>query len=115
MPRVKRGKFARARKKRVLKKTKGYTLGRKSLIKRATEARMKAGMYAFRDRRAKKRDFRELWNIRINAAARENGMTYSQLISGLKKANIDLDRKVLADLAVHQPKIFAQIVEAIKK
>jgi len=113
MSRVKRGTAAHKRKKRVLKRTKGFLLGRKSLIKRAREADMKAQAYAFRDRKVRKRDFRSLWTTRINAAARENGTTYSQLINSLKEKNIELDRKILAELAVNDPDIFKKIVEKV--
>ena len=98
MARVKRGVQARARHKKVLKQAKGYRGARSRTYKVAKQAVMRAGQYAYRDRRVKKRTFRSLWIVRINAAARENGLTYSKLIAGLKKANIDLDRKVLASI-----------------
>ena len=101
MARVKRGVQAKARHKKVLKQAKGFRGARSRTYKVAKQAVMRAGQYAYRDRRVKKRVFRSLWIVRINAAARDNGITYSQLIAGLKKANIDLDRKVLASLAVN--------------
>ena len=115
MPRVKRGKVRARKRARVLKRTKGMMWGRKSKIKLAKTAAVKAGVYAYRDRRAKKRDFRALWNMRLNAALREMGWTYSRFINGLKKANIVLDRKVLSELAVQHPEIFKAVVNAVKK
>jgi len=114
MPRVKRGVTARARHKKVLDMAKGYRGRRKNVYRIAKEAVMKAGQYAYRDRRQRKRQFRTLWIARINAAARELGMTYSVFINGLKKAMIDMDRKVLADLAVFDKPAFARIVEQAK-
>ena len=114
MPRVKRGVTARARHKKVLDKAKGYRGRRNSVYRIAKEAVMKAGQYAYRDRRQRKRQFRALWIVRINAAARELGMTYSVFINGLKKAAIDMDRKVLADLAVFDKPAFAKIAEQAK-
>ncbi|UCH47434.1 MAG: 50S ribosomal protein L20 [Betaproteobacteria bacterium] len=114
MPRVKRGVTARARHKKVLEQAKGYRGRRKNVYRVAKQAVMKAGQYAYRDRRAKKREFRALWIVRINAAAREFGMTYSTLINGLKKSAIEVDRKVLADLAVHDKAAFGQIAEQAK-
>ena len=111
MPRVKRGVTARARHKKVLEKAKGFRGRRGNVYRIAKEAVMKAGQYAYRDRRAKKREFRVLWIARINAAVREAGMTYSRFMAGLKKASIDIDRKVLADLAVHDKPAFGRIVE----
>ena len=108
--RVKRGFKARQRRKKVLKLAKGYRGGRSKLFRTATDAVDKALMYAYRDRRAKKRDFRKLWIARINAGARMNDLTYSRFIHGLKKANIELDRKVLAELAVSDPAGFSQVV-----
>ncbi len=108
--RVKRGFKARQRRKKVLKLAKGYRGGRSKLFRTAADAVDKALMYAYRDRRAKKRDFRKLWIARINAGARMNDLTYSRLIHGLKKANIELDRKVLAELAVSDPAGFSQVV-----
>ncbi len=115
MPRVKRGVTARARHKKVLELAKGYRGRRGNVYRIAKEAVMKAGQYAYRDRRAKKRDFRALWIVRINAAVRDFGMTYSTFINGLKKAAIEIDRKVLADLAVADATAFAQIAEQAKK
>ena len=114
MARVKRGVQAKARHKKVLKQAKGFRGARSRTYKVAKQAVMRAGQYAYRDRRVKKRVFRSLWIVRINAAARDNGLTYSQLISGLKKANIDLDRKVLASLAVNDKEAFSLIVEQAK-
>ena len=114
MPRVKRGVTARARHKKVLALAKGYRGRRKNVYRVAKQAVMKAGQYAYRDRRAKKRVFRQLWIARINAAARANGLTYSQFINGLNKAQIGLDRKVLADIAVHDEVAFAAIVNQVK-
>ncbi len=109
MPRVKRGFKARQRRNKVLKLAKGYRGARSKLFRSATEAVDRALNYAFRDRRVKKRDFRSLWIIRINAAARNNGLSYSKFIFGLKKAQVEIDRKVLADLAISDPKGFAEI------
>ncbi len=109
--RVKRGTSHVKRRNRLLKQTKGYRWGRKSKIKLAKVAVLKAGAHAYRDRRKKKRDFRSLWTLRINAAARENGLTYSALIAKLKAAKIELDRKSLADLAQNDPAAFAEVVK----
>jgi large subunit ribosomal protein L20 len=114
MPRVKRGVTARARHKKVLDQAKGFRGRRGNVYRIAKEAVMKAGQYAYRDRRQKKREFRALWIARINAAARELGMTYSVFMNGLAKAEIDIDRKVLADLAVHDRAAFAKIAEQAK-
>ena len=114
MARVKRGVQAKARHKKVLKQAKGFRGARSRTYKVAKQAVMRAGQYAYRDRRVKKRVFRSLWIVRINAAARENGLTYSKLIAGLKKANIDLDRKVLASIAVNDKEAFSQIAEQSK-
>ena len=114
MPRVKRGVTARARHKKVLALAKGFRGRRKNVYRIAKEAVMKAGQYAYRDRRAKKRVFRRLWIARINAASRALGLTYSKLVAGLKKAQIEVDRKVLADLAVHDPAAFGSIVAQAK-
>jgi large subunit ribosomal protein L20 len=111
MPRVKRGVTARARHKKVLALAKGYRGRRKNVYRIAKEAVMKAGQYAYRDRRQRKRQFRALWIARINAASRECGLTYSVFMNGLKKAAIDIDRKVLADLAVFDKAAFAKIAE----
>lgn len=115
MPRVKRGVIAKARHKKVLKQAKGYRGARSRLYKVAKQAVDKAGQYAYRDRRQKKRQFRALWVVRINAAARDNGMSYSQFIAGLNRAAIALDRKVLADMAVHDKPAFSQLVEQAKQ
>jgi len=114
MPRVKRGVTAHARHKKVLAQAKGFRGRRNSVFRIAKEAVMKAGQYQYRDRRQKKRDFRRLWIARINAAVRELGMTYSTFINGLTKAHIDIDRKVLADLAVFDKAAFTKIAEQAK-
>lgn len=111
MPRVKRGVTAHRRHKKVLKQAKGYYGARSRVYRVATQAVTKAGQYAYRDRRVKKRNFRSLWITRINAQARAEGISYSQLVAGLKKAGIELDRKVLADIAVHDKAAFGKIVE----
>ncbi|GAB2199431.1 50S ribosomal protein L20 [Sessilibacter sp. MAH4] len=114
MARVKRGVEARRRHKKVLKAAKGYYGARSRVFRVAKQAVIKAGQYAYRDRRVKKRNFRALWITRINAQSRALGMSYSRLIAGLKKANIELDRRVLADLAIHDKATFAAIVEQAK-
>ena len=114
MPRVKRGVTARARHKKVFKQTKGFRGRRKNVYRVAKQALMKAGQYAYRDRRNKKRTFRALWITRINAAVRELGMSYSTFMAGLKRANIDIDRKVLADLAVTDKAAFDKIAGQAK-
>ena len=114
MARVKRGVQAKARHKKVLKQAKGYRGARSRTYKVAKQAVMRAGQYAYRDRRVKKRVFRSLWIVRINAAARENGLTYSKLIAGLKKASIDIDRKTLANIAVNDKEAFSKIAEEAK-
>ena len=114
MVRVKRGIMANKRRKNLLKHAKGFMWGRKSKYKAAKEALMHAWSYAYRDRRTKKRDFRGLWQMQINAACRECGMSYNKFIAGLKKHNIDLDRKVLSELAKTELEIFKQIVEKAK-
>ncbi len=114
MPRVKRGVTAHKRHKKVLKQAKGYYGARSRVYRVAKQAVIKAGQYAYRDRRQRKRQFRALWITRINAAARDNGLSYSRLIAGLKKASIEIDRKVLADLAVHEKEAFAAIAEKAK-
>ena len=114
MPRVKRGVTAKARHKKVLTQAKGYRGRRNAVYRIAKEAVMKAGQYAYRDRRQKKRQFRALWIARINAAVRELGMSYSVFMAGLKRANIDIDRKVLADLAVMDKPAFAAIASQVK-
>lgn len=114
MPRVKRGVVARRRHKKILNQAKGYYGARSRVYRVAKQAVIKAGQYAYRDRRQRKRQFRSLWIARINAASRANGLSYSRLINGLKKANIELDRRVLADLAVHDKEAFSAIVEKAK-
>ena len=114
MPRVKRGVTAHARHKKILDQAKGYRGRRKNVFRVANQAVMKAGQYAYRDRRVRKREFRALWIARINAAARECGMSYSTLMNGLKKAAIELDRKVLADLAVFDKAAFEKIAAQAK-
>ena len=115
MARVKRGVQARAKHKKVLKKAKGYYGARSRVYRVAHQAVIKAGQYAYRDRRVKKRNFRALWITRINAQSRVEGMSYSRLIAGLKKADIALDRRVLADLAVHDKAAFAAVVGKAKE
>ncbi|CAA0106016.1 50S ribosomal protein L20 [BD1-7 clade bacterium] len=115
MARVKRGVIARRRHKKVLKQAKGYYGARSRVFRVAKQAVIKAGQYAYRDRRQRKRQFRSLWITRINAASRANGISYSQFINGLKKANITLDRRVLADVAVHDKEAFAAIVSKAKE
>lgn len=114
MPRVKRGTIANKRRKNVLKYTKGFTWGRKSKERAAKEALLHAWTNAFRGRKEKKRNFRRLWTVKINAAVREEGMNYSKFISALKKKRVALDRKVLADLAEHEPAIFKKVVAFVK-
>lgn len=111
MPRVKRGSAARRRRKKVLKSAKGYRGAKSKQFKSALIAVKRAGQYAYRDRKVRKREFRKLWIMRINAAARERGLSYSQLMGGLRKAGIELDRKVLADMAVNDPEGFSKVVE----
>jgi large subunit ribosomal protein L20 len=115
MPRVKRGKLHLKRRKNILRQTKGYMWGRKSKIKLAKTAILKAGQNMYRDRRLKKRDMRGLWQLRINAAARENGWSYSKLIGALKKAKVGLDRKILSQLAMQYPDAFKSVVAMAKK
>ena len=115
MPRVKRGVQARAKHKKVLAKAKGYYGARSRVYRVANQAVIKAGQYAYRDRRVKKRTFRSLWIVRINAAARECGLSYSRMIDGLNKAEIDIDRKVLADLAVHDMSAFGALADKAKE
>lgn len=114
MPRVKGGPKTRQRRKKRLKMAKGYWGGRHRLFRTATEAVDKAGQYAYRDRRRRKRDFRRLWIVRINAAASSHGLSYSTFMAGLKKAGIGLDRKVLADMAITDPQGFAKIAETAR-
>ncbi len=114
MPRVKRGVTARARHKKVLALAKGFRGRRGNVFRVAKQAVMKAGQYAYRDRRTKKRVFRQLWIARINAAARQNGISYSKFINGLKKASVEIDRKILADIAVFDKVAFTALVEKAK-
>ena len=114
MPRVKRGVTARAKHKKVLGEAKGYYGARSKVYRVAKQAVIKAGQYAYRDRRQKKRQFRALWIARINAGARECGISYSRLINGLMKANVEVDRKMLADLAMHDKEAFAALAEQAK-
>ncbi|RBW50136.1 50S ribosomal protein L20 [Marinobacter sp. F3R11] len=114
MARVKRGVVARRRHKKILKQAKGYYGARSRVFRVAKQAVIKAGQYAYRDRRNRKRAFRALWIARINAGARANGLSYSRLIAGLKKANVEIDRKVLADLAMNEQQAFTAVVEKAK-
>jgi len=114
MPRVKRGTVRRAKRRRLLKRAKGFFLNKSKLYKAAKEAVDKSGSYAYSGRRRKKRDFRRLWVVRINAAARANGLTYGQLMNGLKSAGVGLDRKSLAELAVNHPEAFAAVASQAK-
>jgi len=111
MPRVKRGVHAKKKRKKILKAAKGYRAGKSKLYRIATEAVDRAGQFAYRDRKNRKREFRRLWIARINAAARANDITYSRLVEGLTKADVAVDRKMLADLAVRDPRGFAKIVD----
>ncbi|HCW89169.1 MAG TPA: 50S ribosomal protein L20 [Marinobacter sp.] len=114
MARVKRGVVARRRHKKIMKQAKGYYGARSRVFRVAKQAVIKAGQYAYRDRRNRKRQFRALWIARINAGARANGLSYSRLIAGLKKANVEIDRKVLADLAMNEQQAFTAVVEKAK-
>lgn len=114
MSRAKNSVASRARRKKILKQARGYYGARSRTFKVAKQAVIKAGQYAYRDRRQRKRHFRSIWIMRINAAARENGMTYSRFMNGLKKASINIDRKVLADLAVNESSAFTQLVNQAK-
>jgi len=114
MSRVKRGVTAKARHKKVLKQAKGYYSARRSVYRVAKQAVIKAAQYAYRDRKQRKRDFRRLWIVRINAAARLNGLSYSQMMAGLKRASIEVDRKVLADLAVFDSHAFSHVAAQAK-
>jgi len=114
MPRVKRGVTAHAKHKKVLKQAKGYYGARRKIYRVAKQAVIKAGQYAYRDRRQRKRQFRSLWIARINAGARENGLSYSRMIDGLKKANVEIDRKMLADLAIFDKPAFSALAEKAK-
>jgi len=115
MVRVKRGKTAHKRRKKVLKQTKGFKWGRKSKYKAAKEALLHAQSYAFRDRRVKKREFRRLWQIQINAACKKQGLSYSKFIHGLKENKIEIDRKILSELAKNHPEIFKKITKIVKE
>lgn len=115
MPRVKRGVTARARHKKLLGRAKGYYGARRKTFRSANQAVIRAGQYAYRDRRQRKRDFRGLWIVRINAAARECGLSYSRLLNGLKKASVEIDRKVLADIAVHDKEAFVALADKAKQ
>lgn len=115
MPRVKRGVTARARHKKIMKQAKGYYGARSRVFRVAKQAVIKAAQYAYRDRRQRKRQFRALWITRINAASRLHGLSYSRLINGLAKAEVEIDRKVLAELAVNDPKAFATLAETAKQ
>lgn len=114
MPRIKRSVASRARRKKVLKAAKGYYGARSRTFRVAKQAVIKAGQYAYRDRRQRKRQFRQLWIVRINAATREHGLSYSRFINGLKAAGVAVDRKVLADIAMHEQDAFAALVERAK-
>lgn len=115
MPRVKRGPTARQRRKKVMKLAKGYYGGKSRLYRTANQQVMKSHFYAYRDRRQRKRNFRKLWIARINAAARSNGLSYSRFINGLKKADVEINRKMLADMAVHDQDGFNRLVQVAKK
>lgn len=115
MPRVKKAVKSRQRRKKILEMAKGYRGGRSKLVRTAKETVQRALVYAYRDRKARKRDFRRLWIMRINAAARQHGMSYGRFMDGLKKAQVALDRKVLAGLAVHDPNAFAELVALAKQ
>lgn len=115
MTRVKRGTIAHKRRKHLLKYAKGFRWGRKSKYRQAKEALYHAWRYAYRDRRVKKRDFRKLWQIKINALCRQHGISYGKFIAGLKKTKIELDRKILADFAQNHPQIFEKIIEKVKE
>ncbi len=115
MPRSKRTVAAGKRRRAVLKRAKGYYSARGKHFRAAREQLLHSGVYAYRDRRGRKRDFRRLWIVRINAAARESGLSYSRMMAGLRRAEVDVDRKVLADLAVNEPESFASLVDVAKK
>ena len=115
MSRIKRAVQARKHRKHLMKHAKGFSYGRKSKFKLAKDALRHAWTYAYRDRKVKKRTFRNLWNLQINALARQNGITYSRFMNGLKKSKIELDRKVLSELANSHPEVFIKIVESLKK
>lgn len=115
MPRVKRGVTAKARHKKVLARARGYYGARRKVFRVANQAVMRAAQYAYRDRRQRKRDFRGLWIVRINAAARDCGLSYSRFMNGLKKASIEIDRKVLADIAVHDKEAFTALADKARQ
>ncbi len=115
MPRVKRGVTAKARHKKVLARARGYYGARRKVFRVANQAVMRAAQYAYRDRRQRKRDFRALWIVRINAAARDCGLSYSRFMNGLKKASIEIDRKVLADIAVHDKEAFTALADKARQ
>ncbi|MFQ6082487.1 MAG: 50S ribosomal protein L20 [Candidatus Aminicenantia bacterium] len=115
MPRVKRGSKKTLRRKKILKEAKGYWGARSRLYRSAKEAVERAWLYSYRDRKARKRDFRRLWIIRINAAVSEHGLSYSRFIHGLKKLNIDINRKMLAEMAVNHPQSFTQLAQRVKE
>lgn len=115
MPRVKRGPVAHQRRKKILKLAKGYYGGRSRSFRVANQQVMKSLFYAYRDRRQRKRDFRKLWITRINAAARSNGLSYSRFINGLKRADVEINRKMLADMAVHDEDGFSRLVQVAKE
>ena len=115
MPRVKRGNKRRLKRKKILRRAKGYYLAKSKLYRIAKQQLERSGNFAFRDRRTRKREFRRLWIVRINAAARTHEMSYSTLMHGLKVAGVSLDRKLLADLAVHDPSAFGQVVQAARQ
>lgn len=114
MARVKRGVHAKKKHKKILQLAKGYRGAKSKTFRAAKEQVMKSLTYAYRDRKARKRDFRKLWIVRINAAARQNGLSYSRLVSGLKMANVEIDRKVLSDMAISDPEAFAKLAEIAK-
>jgi large subunit ribosomal protein L20 len=114
MTRIKRGTIAHKRRKKIIKQAKGFKWGRKSKYRLAKDALRHAWVHAYKDRKRKKREFRRLWQIKINAAVRQHGLTYSQFINKLKKAKIEIDRKILAQLAEKQPEVFEKIIEKIK-
>lgn len=114
MARIKRGIQTKKRHKKILSLTKGYKLGRSKLIRQAKQALLKAGQHSYRDRRNKKRDFRRLWIVQLNAAARAHGVSYSEFINGLQKAELDLDRKVLSQMSVKAPEEFAKVAAKVK-
>ena len=115
MVRVKSGKISHKRREKLLKYTKGFRWGRKSRLRAAKEALLHAWTYTYRDRKRKKREFRRLWQIQINAACREHGLSYSKFIYGLKQKKVELDRKILSTIAQNHPEIFAKIIEEVKK